>query len=266
MTFQPIVPISGYAGWQFLQRTMDTQKEAFVQSASLTRSTDTFRERIGEVLTAEQLVNDRELLQVALGAFGLDEDLNSKALIQQVLEQGTTAEDALANLFSDKRYRALAEAFGFDGTVPKTLSPGFAETIIDRYEDKQFQQAVGQSNNDMRLALNLRAELSDIADDNTSADAKWFAVMGSSPLRGVFEKALGFPDSFGRIDIDQQLTQFRDRAQSVFGTEEVVDFLEPENEEKLIRMFIIRSEAAALNTTTGGSIALTLLQSAPSLF
>lgn len=266
MTFQPIVPIGGYAGWQFLQRTMDSQKEAFVQSAILTRSTDAFRDRIGEVLTAEQLVDDRELLAVALGAFGLDDDLDSKALVQQVLEQGTTAEDALANRFTDKRYRALADAFGFDGAVPKTLGAGFADTIIDRYEEQQFQQAIGETSNDMRLALNLRVELSDIADDDTSADAKWFAVMGSTPLRGVFEKALGFPDSFGQIDIDLQLTQFQERSQSVFGTDQVVDFLEPEMEEKLIRLFIIRSEAEALSATTGSSIALTLLQSAPQLF
>lgn len=266
MSFQPIVPLGGFAGWQFLQRTIDTQKEAFVEGAVISRSTDAFRERIGSIETAEQLMEDRQLLEVALGAFGLSEDINSKALIQQILEQGTQAEDALANRFTDKRYRALSEAFGFDGVLPNTQTEGFAETIINRYEEQQFQQAIGNVNNDMRLALNLRVELTDIADDNTGPDAKWFAIMGSPPLRSVFETALGFPSSFGSVDIDLQLTQFKERASSTFGTDQVTDFLDPENEEKLIRLFMIRSEAQSSSFASGGSVALTLLQSVPRLF
>ena len=29
MTFQPVIPLTGYTGWRFLARTMDAQKAAY---------------------------------------------------------------------------------------------------------------------------------------------------------------------------------------------------------------------------------------------
>ena len=74
MTFQPVLPLSGYAGWTFLKRTMDRQQA--VQQALPVQKRDEvyFRDRIGKVQTAEQLVSDKRLLRIALTAFGLEND------------------------------------------------------------------------------------------------------------------------------------------------------------------------------------------------
>ena len=48
MTFQPIVPFGGYAGWKFLTRTQETQQEAFNNSIGVKRATDAFRERLSD--------------------------------------------------------------------------------------------------------------------------------------------------------------------------------------------------------------------------
>lgn len=266
MTFQPVIPLSGYAGWIFLQRTIETQKDAFVQTATFERQTDYFRENIGKATTAEDLVADRRLLEVALGAYGLDDDINNKAFIQQILEGGTLAEDSLANRLSDKRYRAMALEFGYGDLGSRVNVSNFADSILARFADRQFERAVGEVNGDMRLALNLSSGLADIYSQELTPNAQWFAVMGNSPLRSVFETALGFPSSFGAIDIDQQLTAFKDRASSIFGTDKVEDFADPAAQEKLIRLYMVRSEANASAASGSGSIALTLLQSAPRLF
>lgn len=266
MTFQPVVPISGYAGWRFLQRTLDTQKEAFVQSPSFERNTDYFRDKISSITTAEQLVNDRQLLEVALGAYGLDADIDSKAFIQRILEDGTIEDDALANRLSDKRYKQFSDAFGFGNLGARTNIPSFADKILDRYADRQFEEAVGNVDGNMRLALSLEAGLQDVASQSLSEDGQWFAVMGNPPLRSIFEQALGFPSSFGTIDIDQQREAFKERASSVFGTNKISDFDDPENQEKLIRLFMVRSQANAFGPTTAGTVALSLLQSAPNLY
>ena len=89
MSYSPILPVSGYGGWAFLKRTMATQTAAFNASGELKRDEDYFRARIGKINSAEELVADRRLLKVALGAFGLDADINSKAFVQNVLEDGT---------------------------------------------------------------------------------------------------------------------------------------------------------------------------------
>ena len=111
---------------------------------------DNFREKIESIKTAEDLVADRELLSVALGAFGLDDDINNTFFIRKVLEDGTIDDDALANRLSDSRYADLSEAFGF-GTpgFTRTSLSFFADEIVDRYEAQQFQQAVGDQDNDI---------------------------------------------------------------------------------------------------------------------
>jgi len=78
MSFGPVIPVGGYAGWRFLQRTVEVQKERFVASAKMQRDEAYFRDRIGGISSAEELVADRRLLQIALGAFGLGEDIGNK--------------------------------------------------------------------------------------------------------------------------------------------------------------------------------------------
>ncbi len=260
MTFQPVVPISGYAGWRFLERTMESQQEAFKQSTQVSRATDYFRENIAKVRTTDDLLEDRQLREVALGAFGLDDDINNIAFIRKVLDDGTTDSEALANRLSDKRYLEFSEVFGFgDSAIPNTVLPAFADNIISRFETKSFETAVGNVNDDMRLALNLKGSLGETIDGNTTVDAQWFSVMGNPPLRRVFETALGLPNSIGAIDIDQQLEAFKESARSRFGTDQLADLNNEESQDEIIRLFMLRTEVQAASGLSGGSVALTLL-------
>lgn len=266
MSFQPVLPQTGYVGWRFLQRTIDTQQASFNESVPVKRATDHFREKIGSIRTADDLVKDRGLLRVALGAFGLDDDINNTYLIKKILLDGTTSPDALSSKLSDKRYAAFAREFGFgEGELPRTGLTFFAEKITRLYEKKQFEVAVGDQDNDLRSALNLASGLGDIVAGTSSNNARWFQIMGNPPIRAVFETALGLPSALARLNIDQQLDNFKSRAQTTFGTDQVGDLATPEQEEKLVRLFLIRSEAKATAATSAGSVALTLLQNAPRL-
>ena len=81
MTFQPVVQFGGHAGWAFLQRTETAQRDAFERSPSIERETTHFAENIGKIKSAEALVADHSLMKVALGAFGLEDDIQNKAFI-----------------------------------------------------------------------------------------------------------------------------------------------------------------------------------------
>lgn len=261
MTFQPVIPLSGYAGWSFLTRTLDRQQAAFAQSPQVQKATDYFRANVGKALTAEDLVSDRGLLQVALGAFGLDQDINAKAFVRKVLEDGTVSGTALSSRLADRRYAQLAFAFGYGNVAPQVNVTGFAEKIIARYMARQFEAAVGEQDGPMRQALNFGTSLGDVLASNSSQNARWFGLMGNTSLRNMFETALGLPASFGALHVDQQLVVFKDRSQSVFGTDDLADFTDPERREDLIRLFMVRSDLAA--GTAGyvpGQLALTLLQ------
>lgn len=260
MSFQPILPANGLVGWSFLQRTYEAQTKAFDSSAVMTRDTEYFAAHIAEVNSAEDLVADRRLLRVALGAFGLGDDLNNRFFIRKILEEGTLNPSSLANKMSDNRYTALAEAFSFDLGVPNTKLSDFADNIIGKYRAKQFEVAVGEQNQDMRLALNAQRELSDIALSGDSETTRWYQIMGNAPLRSVMETALGLPSSFSQIDLDQQREVFAEKAKRQLGIDTLDDLADPEIMTKLVERFLLRSEVNASAGSSSASIALTLLQ------
>jgi hypothetical protein len=263
MSFQPVLPVGGYAGWKFLGRTLETQQAAFAKAPANLRDADYFRANIAKATTAEALVADHRLMKVALGAFGLDDDLPNKAFIRKVLGDGTLQADALSNRLSDKRYAALAKAFGYDLQPPRVGQSDFADKILTAYDSRQFEAAVGDRDGNMRLALALQRDLGDVAAKTTSEATKWFTIMGTPPLRTVFEGALGLPSSFATLDIDRQLETLQDKTAALFGTPDVSQFSDPAQMEKLVRLFLVRAELAdGGGTVRGQSVALQLLQGA----
>lgn len=259
MSFQPVLPLGGYAGWVFLNRTLDTQQAA--HKKSLKSDTEHFAAKIGTVRNVDDLVGDRRLLRVALGAFGLEEDIGNTFFIRKVLEEGISNSESLANKLSDKSYYALSKAFGFgEGSVPRTLLSGFASEITTAYEKHRFEVDVGEQDDDFRLALNAQRELADLAKDSMSVNAKWFTVMGSQPLRTVFETALGLPSSLASLDVDEQLKVFKDKAEQKFGSDGIEQFAETGKIEKLVQTFLLRSEVAnGAQSISSASTALMLL-------
>ena len=262
MTFQPVLSSGGLTGWRGLQRSMEIQTDAFNKSPEIVRDTQYFEERIGNIDTAEQLVSDRRLLRVALGAFGLSDDINNRYFIQKILEEGTLNQDALANRMTDERYKDLASAFGFgDFSTPRTKISDFGAGITAQYQERKFEVAVGQQDDTMRLALNATRELGDLGGSSSSEDTKWFLVLGSTPLRQVFETALNLPSAFGQLNLDKQLEQIKMRSASQLGDDSVSQFSDPAQVETLVERYLLMSQISSITTSSSGQIALALLQS-----
>ncbi|PTW47669.1 MULTISPECIES: DUF1217 domain-containing protein [Rhodovulum] len=452
MSFQPVLPLTGYAGWRFLERTMERQQEAFNKSQTTQKELDYFAKNIGKVTSADDLVSDYRLLKVALGAFGLQDDIGNRYFIKKVLTEGIDDDKSLANKLSDKSYYNFAKAFSFvsadasavatekdfandlslkiegagylavmtpSGEVAYTRNaslqrdadgrivtaegytvassrdvgllpvaaaetetgeetdtdtdeeetafsgitiPDFVETVTvndkgevyghfegggqglllgrliltnfsdekaeealavlgaeeaDAVEDvdappvdretayfvvtegsgypisgpaledgfgsfkrgeaveaqevfdtemitaafltRSFELAVGEQDEGMRLALNIDRELVTLAADDISEDAKWFSIMGSGPMRSVFDTAFGLPNSFASLDLDRQLDVYKAKAKAMFGDTSVSQFSGDEMREKLIKMYMIRSDADTGAGFSSGQIALRLL-------
>ncbi len=266
MSFQPALPLSGLAGWSFLERTRGRQQQAFNASSVMQRDTTYFRENIASVRTAEDLVADRRLLRVALGAFGLGDDIDNRYFIRKILEGGTLDPDSLANRLADKRYHAFAKVFGFgDFATANTQLADFPDRIITAYQNREFEVRIGEQDPDMRLALSVERELGQILDRKTTDDGYWYFVMGTPPLRKVFETALGLPSTTAGLELDQQLRLFRERSERVFGNGEVSQFADPEKRDQLVRRFLVLSESQAQpSMLSPGYAALALLQGSAS--
>lgn len=259
MSYTPVVPLSGIAGWRFLQRTEASQKAAFDKSAEVQKDAAYFAEKIGKITSAADLVADRRLLKVALGAFGLGDKIDARAFVRKALEEGTETGDAFANRLSDATYARMAEAFGFgNSTGARTADAGFAAKIIEAYKTNAFQQAVGEASDTMRLAMTFRDRIAGLAAGNGKS---WYNVLASKPLREVFEGAYGLPNSFVNIDIDKQRDTLAARTAQLFGNDSLAAFQDPQAVEKLLNRFLVRAQLEeGVSATSRGAAALTLLQ------
>lgn len=255
--------MSGLNGWGFLKRTMARQQAVQQALPAQQRDAAYFRDRVGKADTAEKLVNDKRLLRIALTAFGLEGDLNSKAFIQKILEGGTLKEGSLANKLADKQYQKFAAAFGYgDYSVPRTKVSTFPDEILEQFRARSFETAVGEQNNTFRLAMNAEREIAALAGKPISEAAKWYTLLGNAPMREVMQTALGLPKSFSSIDIDQQVGVLRTRAAAAFGSTDLGQFKEPTKMESLVKRFLLQSEIQTqASASPPGATALSLLQS-----
>lgn len=257
----PAVGAGGLAGLALLDRTYERQFAAFSRTASVERAVADFEARAGGVTSAADLVADRRLLEVALGAFGLEDEIDKRALVRRVLEEGGTSRDSLAVKMVDPAWRQLSSTLGFDlGGLLWDAS--VRSEIVERYRTRAFEKAVGDEDVSLRLALHFRREIGEVAREPGVERSGWFRVVGSEPLRRVVFGALGLPESFGALDIDEQARRLEARAEAAFGASSPAVFRDPAMVETAVRRFLAN---AALQggpaATTPGATALSILGS-----
>jgi hypothetical protein len=261
MAFSPVVPFGGLAGLRFLDRTHDAQFGAFSRSPDIQREIDYFLENAGKADTAAALVSDRRLLAVALGAFGLDAEIGKRAFIRNILDDGTIDPRALANRLADPAWAEFSRTLGHGDVGSLLVFRHVREEIVGRFRERQFEQAVGNVDVDLRLALNFRRRIQEIAASPQAGISGWFKIMGSEPMRRVVEGAYGLPDSFGQIDIDRQREELEARTERMFGDSSPAVFASAENVEALIRRFLVTAQVrTGPSAGTPGLAALSMLQ------
>ena len=259
MPIAPVLPTSGLTGWRFLNDSLETQEKLFNSSPDISRDVDYFNENIGDIKTLDDLMGDRRILKVALGAFGLGDEINKGAFVRKVLEEGTEDRSAFAVRLNNSDYLDMARTFDFS-SGELTLSDSQRANITKQYQEETFEVSLGEVDNSMRLALNFQRDIAEIADQGLSENAGWFKVMGSVPLRTVFESAFNMPSGFAQLDIDRQKELLSDKANSLFGGKSVDIFKDPEVIETTIRRYLLQEQVAnGPSANTPGSAALSIL-------
>ncbi|MGP9803531.1 DUF1217 domain-containing protein [Paracoccus sp. NSM] len=247
----------GLLGWKILQRTESRQIEILRRDAVVQRSTSYLRDNPDKLTSPEALVGDYRMLSAVLSAFGLENDVANKAFIRKVLESDLSDRSALVNRLSDKRYLRMAEALGF--SAPGGPSADLGDRLGQAFIQREYERRVGAGDEDLRLALNARREIAAFADNDKSATTQWYEVMGNPPMRKVFETALGFGPSFGKLPVERQNAEFMKAAQRQFGTSSLAELAEPAATERLIISFLARAQLTQSVSQNRYSAALTLL-------
>ena len=248
--------IGGVQGWRVLQRSSSSQTAQLAKDPVVVREQAAFAACMAKNPTAADLVKNYQGLKVALTAFGLESDLPNKAFLQKVLESDLNDAKSLANRLSDKRYRKLAEAFGFKALVRP--SPQAITTRINSlYLDRELERRVGESEPELRIAMNAKRELALLADRKSSEKAKWYEILGNAPLAQMVKAGLGLPDGLSRAPIDQQVTTLSDAAQRRLGISGPSGLSDPATLAKLIDSYVARSSIG--KGSTPYSTALSIL-------
>jgi hypothetical protein len=261
MSFAPVLPTGGYAGWRSLQRTMPAQLDTLARSAPNLRDAEYVRSRIGAADTASDLVNDRRLLRIVLTSFGLEADSGNRAFLERVLNSDPDQLRSLVNRLADKRYLEMARTLGFGSAAPPDRTTrDFADRLIAQFNERKFETAVGDQDPSMRMALALDRDLSVIAARDSTEASKWFAVLGTPSLRKVFESAFRLPSSFGALDIDRQVSILQRATERTFGSASISQFTDPDRREGLVRRFILAEQVARVSAASAGTTALALLE------
>lgn len=165
---------------------------------------DYYKANVSKVRSVDDLMKDRRLLTVALGAYGLESQAGSKALLRKLLTEDPTASTSLAQRMADPRYRAFANAFASlrgDGgaSIGKTQS---VDAVVSAYQQTQYEKAVGRNDTSARQALYFAR----VAPQATSSI---YQVLNDSTLGTVVREAYGLPKETAALDVKQQVRQLQ---------------------------------------------------------
>ena len=260
MVFRPALPLSGVAGYNFLQSTYEKQLAAFSNSPQIQNDRAFLQERLATPIPVEDLLSDRRLLRVTLTAFGLAGEETKGGLVRRVLESVADPDDSLLQRLNNPDYVRFAEAFEPDADGLISISSEALEEISAQFEVELFETAVGDVDADQRLSLNYQSDISTLVGTDSSDTAVLFRLLGNVPVRRLLEGALNLPEAFRTLPIERQSEELQEQLQSKFGISNLSDLALPENVDRVITRFhAVQSAIQGPNSLTPGAVALTLL-------
>lgn len=189
--------VSTLLSYQAITRDIDKSMARVVSDRMTQREKAYYLAEIGKIDTIDDFMSNRRVLNFAMRAFGLEDMLNSKALIRKVLEGGIDDQRSLANSLADPRFREFAEAFNFKRYGDTTTSFGRTQQgTVDRYMRQALETSAGRSNEGVRLALYFERK----ADTISSV----YSLLADAAIYKVVETALDLPSSLPSAGIEKQ--------------------------------------------------------------
>ncbi|SEN25969.1 DUF1217 domain-containing protein [Palleronia pelagia] len=237
---------------RLVDSTRPQQLDLIRRDALNARQIEAFEERVGDIRSPADFVEDTEVYTFVMRAFDLEDQIFGKAMIRKMLESDISDPKALVNRLTDPRLRELHQAFAFNPESQlsvKVLSEDWKQGIVDRFAERMLINNADEGSRGAGLVLEFRNRVSKI--DN------WFDVLKNRDVSEFMRTALGLPKEIVQLDIDKQVSIFKAK----FDLEDLKD---PEKVDKLVGKFMAIHDA--LNPVQpASSPTLTLMQGAVNL-
>ena len=212
----------------------------FQQRPSIAASIDYYKNTIGRIASADALIADKRLLNVALSAFNLEALAGNPDSVKKLLTEDPTADTSLA--YTDTRYKEFADAFAslrVGGTGPSLSSPTNIATIVAKFTGNEFEKSLSAK----------------VTEANANHGAMTvYTVLGDATLSAVSRKALNLPDQTGALSVAQQVSAL---SRAHFDVNKLT---EPGQLAKFITRFLVNTGTDQINAASGGAAILSLFQ------
>ncbi|PTW60182.1 uncharacterized protein DUF1217 [Breoghania corrubedonensis] len=239
--------ISTLLQYQIVTKNLDRSLTTVATDPVVKRQSAYYLENIGNVKSIDDFLEDDQLFDYAMKAFGLEDMDYAKAFMRKVLEEGTDKDDSFANQLADEKYATFAKTFNFARYGEATTSfDRTQQDVVDAYMRQTLEENEGSSNEGVRLALYFSRKASQI---DSGMD-----LLADKAMAQVVYTALGLPDEFASADIDKQAAFIADRI-------DIEDFQDPEKTEKFLARFTAMYDMKN-KTATATSPALQVITSA----
>ncbi len=240
-------------------RFLDENERTAAREAA-TKKAEVYQERIQSIDTVRELLADRDVIDVVIGAYGLDPEDVTDDFLKQVFSSDLSDPKSFVNQQPDGRWAELVSSFNFDvngnltrETIGTVQQRGETLETVNKYLRQTLEENEGASNEAVRLALYFERTAPNITDA--------YGLIADDALMAVFRTTFGFSDEFSNMDVDQQARIINDNL-------DLADLQDPTKLERFLQRYTAMydtennfgaSSAATILAGGGGSISADLL-------
>lgn len=184
-----------------------------------------YANNIGNVKSIDDFLakGNERLLTYALTTFGLEDAIDDKKLIRQMLEGGFADKGSPANKAENKSWLNFVMTYDFAGLGDRATTFNRAQApSVDKYVRQTLEENAGAQNEGVRLALYFERKAAEITSP--------YQLIGDKALAQVTRTLLQLPVSFSQLDVDRQVALIESRI-------DMDDLKDPEKLSKLLTRF-----------------------------
>ncbi|KGF68083.1 hypothetical protein LL06_18505 [Hoeflea sp. BAL378] len=198
--------ISSYQTYTYYTKDINETLSRAANDPIVSREAKYYRDKIGSITSVDEFLADDRIYAYAMKAHGLEDMAYAKAFIRKVLESDLTDTSSFANLLSDVRYKTLAAAYDFGGTVTGEIvqTTSQIDDLIGTYEQtiENNDAVLKQETNYFTAVAGSFTQVDDLFR-NTRARDYVFSTFGIDPetfdydtIRSVITSNVADPDSY----------------------------------------------------------------------
>ena len=227
---------STYATYSYMAKNTDKVLAQEAADPVNARATKYYKDNIESVKTVDDFVNNYQLFNYAMKAFGLSDMAYAKAYMKKVLNSDVNSSSSFVNKLSDDKFKAFAKQFAYlkNGTLPYSTD---ITNVVNKYTQQSMEENAGAEDQGVQLALYFKRN----AASTTSA----YSLLGDPALWQVMKTVYGFPSEMANADITTQ-------KKAVDAKFNVKDLQDPDKVDKLLKRFTVMWDVQ--NNTTSDPI------------